>query len=93
MVRFRIGYNRYDADGNDNPLVDNLVKTLNEVFGDKKCPIHPDEKWYINVDLMKMGELQFTSQKVEGCSYALKLVEEDIYPFLRKQQIFPLPRR
>jgi hypothetical protein len=44
MVRFVIGNNRYDPDGKDNPWVEKLVETLNELFGSKKCPIHPDEK-------------------------------------------------
>jgi hypothetical protein len=91
MVRFLIGYNRYDADGKDNPLVEKLVSTLNEIFGDKKCPIHPDEKWSINVDLMKNGNLQFSSMKQNGCSYPLTLEEEDIFPFLERYGIFPLP--
>ena len=91
MVQFKVGYNRYDAGGANNPLVENLVETLNEVFDHNKCPIHPNEKWSIEVDLMKNGHLQFATMKQDGCSYGLRLIEDEIYPFLEEQQIFPLP--
>jgi len=91
MVKFKIGYNRYDADEAVSPLVEKLVQNLNDVFGNNKCPIHAYEKWDIEVDLMKNGHLQFTSTKQNGCSYPEILVESDISHFLVGYGIFPLP--
>lgn len=90
MVKFFIGYNRFSEDESTKEIFEKTVKTLNELFHSKECPHHPQEKWSIEVDLMRNGKLQFASQKVNGCSYMLELLEKDVYPFLDRQSIFPL---
>jgi hypothetical protein len=91
MVNFHVGINRYAFQEGSEEIIEKLVYDLNQIFGSKKCPFHPDEKWEIGVDLLKDGKLQFSSMKQNGCSYPLTLLDEDLTPYLDTLKIFPLP--
>lgn len=91
MVNFYVGINRYIFKEGSEEIIEKLVKDLNTIFGDKKCPNHPDEKWDIGVDLLNNGRLQFSSMKQNGCDFPLKLLDNDLTPYLDSLKIFPLP--
>lgn len=91
MVNFYIGINRYTFKDGSEEIIEKLVKDLNIIFGDKKCPYHPNEKWDIGVDLLSDGSLQFSSMKQNRCSYPMTLLDEDLTPYLDTLKIFPLP--
>lgn len=91
MVNFIVGINRYKFQDGSKEIIEKLVSDLNKIFWDKKCPLHPSERWTINVDLLKTGAVQFSSMKQDGCDYALTLINEEIMPYLERIQIFPLP--
>jgi len=91
MVKFYPCDNRFDSD-NSKEILNNLVTELNSKFKNQKCPLHNhDEVWQIGVDLTKEGKLQFHSDKQNGCDFYLTLIKNEVTPYLKKEQKWPLP--
>lgn len=91
MVTFHVGTNRYSFQEGSKEIIKKLVYDLNAVFGNEKCPFHPEEKWSIDIDLLSNGNLQFSSMKQNGCNYPNILLEKELVPFLDRDGRFPLP--
>ena len=71
---------------NSEDNLDNLIKELNEKFGDKSCACHPDKVWKIGVDVMEDCKYHFhdTWEKNPPCTFDDRLIKNEILPYIKQ---------
>ena len=73
------------AEPEKQEIIDNKVKNLQKLFGDRQCTCHPNYQWAASIEWTAANTFtadEVSTETVKPCSFLKDILQNEIRPYL-----------